>query len=82
VSQPDEHSAEQPSPLQFDMHPASQSDEQRSWHENVVGVVMHAVLHFVSHVSVQSLDAESVHFAEHVAVKFAAVHWLVQETDV
>jgi hypothetical protein len=47
VSQLDAQSAEQVSPVQFDMHPDWQSVVHWSSHVNVVGVVVHAVLHVV-----------------------------------
>jgi hypothetical protein len=73
-SQLAEHSAEQPSPVQPAMHPISQSLEQCSLQVNVVGLVVHSVLHWVSQVFVQVSVAEALHIAEQVDVKLTGVH--------
>jgi hypothetical protein len=67
-SQLAEHSASQSLPLHPAVHPALQSVEHWSLHVKVAGVVVQAVLHLVSQVSVQVVDADSVHIAEHVVV--------------
>jgi hypothetical protein len=78
VSQLAEHSAEQESPVQLAMHPASQSVEQRSLQVKVAGMVVQAVLHLVSQVSVQVVAALAVHSAEQVDVKLTGTHCEVQ----
>jgi hypothetical protein len=47
-------------------------------HENVAGVVVHAVSHLGSHVEVHVGVAVPVHVAEHVASKLSGVHCCVQ----
>ena len=74
VSQSDEHSAAQPLPVQLAEHPAEQSDLQWSLHENVVGVVVHAVTQLDWQVDVQETVAGALHFVEQVDVKLTGVH--------
>jgi hypothetical protein len=68
VSQLAEHSAEQLSPVQLDMHPAWQSVVHSSLQVKVAGLVVQAVSHLVWQVSVQVVTGVEVHIVEQVVV--------------